>query len=143
MGECGCSEGIVIGTFQGPNKSIYVLHLYPGCRDCDASPGVFIRKYKNKIVAEDLGIDNYTPKLNFIDPSDPGADPKTAEITECSTVFIDNKILINNLLNNFGEALLPPVEDKLTLKEYLTNVEPEEIYHIMRNTVFDSLNNKD
>jgi hypothetical protein len=61
MGECGCMS---CGTFYKlPIKGavFYLIHLYPGCRNCVAPPGIVIRSMKPH--TDDFDYWRNTPEL--------------------------------------------------------------------------------
>jgi len=47
MGECGCTASGLRYRLDGPPGVIYVLHIYPGCPECQAPPDVTIEKHKD------------------------------------------------------------------------------------------------
>lgn len=52
MGECGCGDFVGDFKFPGPGKDIYVLDVYPGCRDCDTPAGIVIYRFTPKEAGE-------------------------------------------------------------------------------------------
>lgn len=44
MGACGCGEQNEVARFPGPDDTVYVLEIYPGCSGCDESPCIAINK---------------------------------------------------------------------------------------------------
>ena len=45
MGACGCSDGIGVAKFPGPNGSVYTIDFHDGCRYCDTPAGIDIRRF--------------------------------------------------------------------------------------------------
>ncbi len=45
MGACGCGDFSGDLTFPAPDGDMYVLDLYHGCEDCDASAGVVLYRF--------------------------------------------------------------------------------------------------
>jgi len=53
MGQCGCGNFNGIARIKAPNKTWYVIQIYPGCRYCDTSAGVLLHQMTSKELKED------------------------------------------------------------------------------------------
>lgn len=51
---CECACGNIEGQlrFPAPDGDVYILDIYPGCRDCDTPAGVTIYRFTQAEVAE-------------------------------------------------------------------------------------------
>ena len=115
MCECGCGDGIPVFKFKGPNKSIYVMRIYPGCVDCETPVGAIISKYKNQQELSSWDLESLPEELFNNDLS-------SAEVAVISPDFV-----LDGIVDLCGNAVIETEGfdegDPFTVRELLLDVE--------------------
>jgi hypothetical protein len=124
MCECGCGDGEPIFQFPGPNKTVYVARVYPGCVNCETPVGVMI--------TEDWGIQDLK-KADFENDFNGVVIP-----------VIEPRFVIDEVVQLCGEAIIDnsDKEHSFTVKEFLTEVETEAALQLVTNACYSTLRSK-
>lgn len=65
MGDCGCSAFNALFKIKGPGKTMYIIDIYPSCKECFTPAGVILYKMDKKAMKE-WNCENI-PELEFPD----------------------------------------------------------------------------
>jgi hypothetical protein len=139
MCECGCGDGNPLFKFPGPKGVIYAFHVNPGCTNCEAPAGIIIVRYKDKGSAEDFNA-NSLKAMPFRDDNFELNNDK-ADRSEFVMAIADPEKIIGKLLEICGEYSIHMGKAKppLTVKELLTDIEPEEGHRFVLEGVTDTI----
>lgn len=117
MCECGCVTRGQFIKFPGPGKQVYVMHIYPGCPDCEAPVGVTVTLHKNVKEAEWIHGQLDTPQYYNVDNQ-----------KEFSIPVVDPLEVIKEVVDLVGDFVDPESKEPFTVKEMIEDIEDKAAY---------------
>ena len=123
MCECGCGNLGKFFKLPAP-KGWYMLHVYPGCSECDAPAGVTVVEAKTRSTQEDHNLES-VDEPDWV---------KTYSWREFSVALIDPNRMVAALIEQLGETW--PGDSGDPIKDWSSEIKAA-VWECAEKTVFE------